>query len=170
MSQTASSPDPPPPPKPRLPRTVGDVLGPRGAAPIASILRGALGGAALGFGFHALRALTGSLTPSVAAREGLHSAIRLSSMLAGYSACRSLLREFTGSDALACMGAGSTTVCAATFGSAARVAAQRAHLAKVLRATAPIPTHLVFLSCASSGAIVVGGADLCVSRVTGTRW
>jgi hypothetical protein len=168
-----ASPPPLTSPVPWHARTVGDVLGARGAAPLASLLRGVLGGAALGAGFHGLRALTGGLSAAAFPREALTSALRLSSMLGGYALVRSLFREATSSEALGCMAGGAATIIGATFSSPARVETQRGQIAVMMRSlgsTAPVPTYYVALTCASSGACVVGGLDFLLARATGTRW
>ena len=149
------------------------MFGERGAAPVASVLRGLLGGAAIGTGVHAVRVVTGGLSPSAFPGEALSSSARMSSLLGGYALVRCLFKEATGSDALSCMAGGAAVIVGATFSSPARVEAQRKQLAAMLRAmgnTAPVPTYFVALTCASSGAAMVGGLDFLLARATGTRW
>lgn len=172
---------PPPSPAPVAPaplpwyyRSVGEVLGARGAAPIASLLRGVLGGAALGCGFHAARVLAGGLPAASFPAAALHSSARLSSLLGGYALVRCMVKEASGgSDAMGCMAGGAAAIVGATFSSPARVEAQRKQIAVLMRSlgnAAPVPTYFVVLTCASSGAALVGGTDLLLSRATGTRW
>jgi hypothetical protein len=162
-----------PPATPWHAKTVGEVFGERGAAPIASVARGLLGGVFIGTGFHGLRVVTGGLSASAFPREALVGSMRLSSLLGGYALVRSLFKEATSSDAIGCMAGGASTIVGATFSNAARVEAQRKQLAVMMRSlgnTAPVPTYFVALTCASSGAALVGGTDFFLSRATGTRW
>jgi hypothetical protein len=152
---------------------VGQLFGERGAAPLASVLRGIVGGAAIGTGVHAVRVVTSGLPPSAFPGEALSSTMRMSSLLGGYALVRCIFKEATGSDALSCMAGGAAVIVGATFSSPARVEAQRKQLAVMLRAmgnTAPVPTYFVALTCATSGSAMVGGFDFLLSRATGTRW
>ena len=149
---------------------------------LQSTLRGGAAGAALGLLFHAVggsvaRAQGRSgLTPAHIARQGGLAALRLSGLFAGYSAARGLLRRATGSDALACMGAGGGVVASATLLQPSRQAFLQHYFGSVLgrlgqgAAAAPVPLHLLLVTSFASGAIVLGGLDLALLHALHLRW
>ncbi len=84
----------------------------------------------------------------------------------------------THSDALSCGPAGALAVALPTAMDSGRMRFLAEYYAAVLRKAAPVggappppvPTHLILVSAAFSGAILLGGSDMLAHRLLGLRW
>lgn len=107
------------------------------------------------------------------AKEAAFATGRVGAVFAGYTALRAGAQAATGSDALACMGAGAAVVATATAANPARVTLLQASLAAAMRqprsAAGAVPMHLVLAAAAASGAFTLGGVDL-VLHHAGLAW
>ena len=156
-----------------------------------SIIRGSLVGAFVGISFHAIGGSLAlqqgrkTLTPKVIALEAGRAGARLSAVVAGYTAVRCLLQNIQRSDALACAGAGACAVAVPTLADERRVKFMKEIFSNALSSASggggvkgfsrsgpppPVPLHLIAVSAAFSGAIILGGTDVLLWRVLGVRW
>ena len=157
-----------------------------------SIIRGGLVGAFVGISFHAIGGSIAlqqgrkTLTPKVIALEAGRAGARLSAVVAGYTAVRCLLQNIQRNDALACAGAGACAVAVPTLADERRVKFMKEIFSNALSSASggggggkgfsrsgpppPVPLHLIAVSAAFSGAIILGGTDVLLWRVLGVRW
>lgn len=108
-------------------------------------------------------------------RETGAAALRIGTVLAGYTTIRCTMQRFTKSELLPRMVAGGLAVAAATALDPARIKFLEDHYKTVFRQLSPnkkiaVPLHLVLVSSAASGAFVFGGIDYAVYKLFGLTW
>ena len=152
-----------------------------------SILRGSLVGAFVGVSFHAIGGSLAmqqgrkTLTSKVIAVEAGKAGSRLAAVVAGYTAIRCFLQNIQKSDAFACAGAGACAVAVPTLADERRVKFMKEIFSNALSSGGgkgfsrgapppPVPLHLVAVSAAFSGALILGGTDVILWRTLGLRW
>ena len=153
-----------------------------------SIIRGSLIGAFIGISFHAIGGGLAmqhgrkTLTPKIIAIEGGKAASRLGLVVGGYTAIRCLLQNIQQSDALACAGAGACAVAIPTLADERRVKLMKEIFSNALSSAGgkggisksgqipPVPLHIIAVSAAFSGALVLGGTDMFLWRTLNIRW
>lgn len=144
-----------------------------------SIARGAFIGSLVGGGFHIAggaivrRQGRTTLQSKHIAAEATKAAVRVGAVVGLYTTVRCSLLHWTRSDAISCGAAGAIAVALPTATSPERMAFLQQYYASAMSAAlkgAPVPRHLILASAGFSGAIIIGGTDMLLSRLFGLRW